>query len=152
MRSSVPGSKHAIIRIWSHESPVTSTRARGWAVLLACLVCAGAPNALLAAPPTATVEERVEQHGTKARARLAPFFESQRLAYPPRAITLVGLKRERRLLLYATSKDGVTRFIRSYDVLAASGRLGPKLAEGDFQVPEGVYRIELLNPNSLFHL
>ena len=42
--------------------------------------------------------------------------------------------------------------IRTYPVLAASGRLGPKLKEGDRQVPEGLYRIESLNPNSMFHL
>jgi murein L,D-transpeptidase YafK len=30
--------------------------------------------------------------------------------------------------------------------------LGPKLREGDHQVPEGIYRAEFLNPNSLFHL
>jgi murein L,D-transpeptidase YafK len=30
--------------------------------------------------------------------------------------------------------------------------LGPKLQEGDNQVPEGLYRIESLNPNSAFHL
>jgi len=42
--------------------------------------------------------------------------------------------------------------IRSYPILAASGHAGPKLREGDFQVPEGLYRIESLNPNSSFHL
>jgi murein L,D-transpeptidase YafK len=36
--------------------------------------------------------------------------------------------------------------------LKASGKLGPKLREGDRQVPEGLYRIESLNPNSRFHL
>lgn len=30
--------------------------------------------------------------------------------------------------------------------------MGPKLRYGDFQVPEGFYRIESLNPNSAFHL
>jgi hypothetical protein len=43
-------------------------------------------------------------------------------------------------------------FIKSYPVLAASGELGPKLREGDRQVPEGLYGIESLNPNSRFHL
>ena len=44
------------------------------------------------------------------------------------------------------------RFVRAYPILAASGGPGPKLKEGDRQVPEGVYAIESLNPNSLFHL
>lgn len=33
-----------------------------------------------------------------------------------------------------------------------SGTLGPKREEGDGQIPEGVYGVEDLNPNSLFHL
>ena len=37
-------------------------------------------------------------------------------------------------------------------ILAASGELGPKQREGDQQVPEGIYRIEWLNPNSSYHL
>ena len=37
-------------------------------------------------------------------------------------------------------------------VLGASGGLGPKLREGDRQVPEGVYSIVYLNPNSVAHL
>jgi hypothetical protein len=44
------------------------------------------------------------------------------------------------------------RFIRSYAILGASGHLGPKLRQGDRQVPEGVYRVTLLNPNSVAHV
>src|SRR5690606_286785 len=42
--------------------------------------------------------------------------------------------------------------ISALDILAASGGPGPKLEEGDRQVPEGIYRIASLNPNSAFHL
>lgn len=41
---------------------------------------------------------------------------------------------------------------RIYPMTATSGTLGPKLREGDRQIPEGVYRVESLNPNSLYHL
>ena len=44
------------------------------------------------------------------------------------------------------------RFIKSYPILGASGQLGPKLKEGDRQVPEGFYGVEYLNPNSSYHL
>ncbi len=44
------------------------------------------------------------------------------------------------------------RHIKNYPVLAASGHAGPKLKEFDLQVPEGIYHITALNPNSLFHL
>ena len=42
-------------------------------------------------------------------------------------------------------------FVLADPILAASGVSGPK-REGDKQVPEGFYRIELLNPNSRYHL
>ncbi len=41
---------------------------------------------------------------------------------------------------------------RKYEMTGFSGHLGPKLKEGDGQIPEGIYGIEYLNPNSMFHL
>ena len=50
-------------------------------------------------------------------------------------------------------KDG--RFVRfaTYPICRWSGRLGPKLREGDRQAPEGFYTVdaEQLNPNSRMH-
>jgi murein L,D-transpeptidase YafK len=50
-------------------------------------------------------------------------------------------------------KDG--RFVRfaTYPICLWSGRLGPKLASGDGQAPEGFYTVdkEQLNPNSHWH-
>jgi len=50
-------------------------------------------------------------------------------------------------------KDG--RFVRfaTYPICLWSGRLGPKLREGDRQAPEGFYTVdaEWLNPNSVMH-
>jgi hypothetical protein len=100
----------------------------------------------------ATIADRVAEYGDGARARLQPYFSASLVPYPPARVVLVGLKRERRILVYAAPPEGAPRWIRSYPVLAASGRLGPKLARGDRQVPEGLYRIESLNPNSQFHL
>jgi hypothetical protein len=111
---------------------------------------------LMAAEPTApgaqTTQDRIRQYGAAVARRWAPYFELAGVAYPPRAVTLVGLKQERLLEVYAGDTNSSLRFIRSYPVLAASGKPGPKLQEGDFQVPEGLYRIEALNPNSAFHL
>ena len=41
---------------------------------------------------------------------------------------------------------------RIYPMTAFSGALGPKLCEGDGQIPEGIYGIEYLNPNSSYYL
>src|SRR6185436_12110813 len=99
-----------------------------------------------------SIGDRVAQYGETARARLKPFFDKARVSYPPEKIVLVGLKAERVLQVYAAAGTNEARFVRSYPILAASGGPGPKLREGDRQVPEGVYPIELLNPNSRFHV
>jgi murein L,D-transpeptidase YafK len=62
---------------------------------------------------------------------------------------LLAFKAERRLDLYAGEP---CRLVRSWPILAASGEAGPKIREGDGQVPEGFYRITFLNPNSRYHL
>ena len=64
----------------------------------------------------------------------------------------VGLKEEKSLEIYAKSGTNDFKFIRSYPILAASGVAGPKRREGDRQVPEGIYPIDFLNPNSSYHL
>jgi len=99
-----------------------------------------------------SIEERIDQFGEEVRQRTVPYFEEASVAYPPSALTIVGFKHERKLVLYAPDGRGTMREIRSYAMTAASGRTGPKLKEGDHQVPEGIYSIESLNPNSVFHL
>jgi murein L,D-transpeptidase YafK len=102
--------------------------------------------------PPRTVAERVQQYGAQARSRLKPHFQRAQLSYPPKQVILVGLKAERLLQVYATDPTNGYHYVRSYRILAASGGPGPKLREGDGQVPEGIYPVELLNPNSRFHL
>ena len=89
--------------------------------------------------------------GPKRRDALESAFSAVGLSYPPRRLTLVGLKDERRLEVWAENGRGWTR-VRDYAVLAASGQAGPKLREGDLQVPEGEYRLTGFNPNSSYHL
>ncbi len=99
-----------------------------------------------------TIDDRLAEFGTVARERLEPHFAAAGVSYPPRQIVLIGLKEERLLELHAAGADGVFHFVREYPVRAASGSAGPKLRRGDNQVPEGIYRVEALNPNSRFHL
>lgn len=66
-----------------------------------------------------------------------------------------AFKEERVLELFIESQStGRYELFRSYPIAAASGTLGPKLAEGDRQVPEGFYAVppSAMNPNSRFHL
>lgn len=99
-----------------------------------------------------TVQDRVEQYEKQVKDRLKPYFAAAAVEYPPSRLTLIALKQERVLQLYVATTNGTNRLLRNYPILAASGRLGPKLREGDQQVPEGLYRIDTLNPNSAFHL
>ncbi len=103
-------------------------------------------------PKPRTVEQVVAALGPAVRKRLEPAFQKAGMPYPPVRITLLAFKAEKRLDLQAADASGKIRPVLSWPILAASGTAGPKLREGDRQVPEGNYRIELLNPNSLFHL
>jgi hypothetical protein len=100
---------------------------------------------------TRTLEQVVERYGASARARLLPVFRERGIRYPPSAITLLAIKDQALLELWAEGNAG-PRYIRSYPIRALSGSAGPKLSEGDRQVPEGLYRIVGFNPNSAYHL
>jgi hypothetical protein len=99
-----------------------------------------------------SVAERLEQFGPGVEERLKPTFAAAGLAYPPSDLAFLAFKDRKVLEVYARRADRPWRLLRIYPVLAASGKPGPKLREGDHQVPEGVYRVEALNPNSRFHL
>ena len=102
-----------------------------------------------------TIDERLAEYAAGVESRLRMPVERAGLAYPPPRLALLAFKDAKRLELYGAQADGgdpAWRFIRAYPILAASGGPGPKLAEGDGQVPEGVYGIESLNPNSRYHL
>jgi hypothetical protein len=99
-----------------------------------------------------TTADVVDRLKPELRPALSASFARQNLAYPPARLTLVALKAERSLEVWAPDGSGRLRLVRTYPVLAASGGPGPKLREGDRQVPEGVYAVETLNPNSKYHL
>lgn len=84
--------------------------------------------------------------------RVKALFAAAQVPYPPRSVVLAAFKDERQLELYARGRKGEWRFVHRYPILGASGTLGPKLVEGDRQVPEGIYAVTFLNPNSKFHL
>ncbi|MBA2743046.1 MAG: L,D-transpeptidase family protein, partial [Chthoniobacterales bacterium] len=99
-----------------------------------------------------SVEDRVQEFGQTVGDRLTRQFEAAGVEYPPTRLTFIGIKQDRVLEVRAAVRDEESRLICRYPILAASGGLGPKLREGDRQVPEGIYRVRELNPNSVFHL
>lgn len=97
------------------------------------------------------VSDVVARNGHSARLRLQSYFDNARIAYPPTKATFLAFKQEKTLELWA-DKGPRWVYVRSYPVLAASGQAGPKLRQGDCQVPEGIYRVDWLNPNSSYYL
>jgi len=68
-------------------------------------------------------------------------------------VFLRGFKQASEMELWVEGSAG-WRLLKTYPVCAWSGELGPKLAQGDRQTPEGIYRVgrRQLNPASSYHL
>ncbi|SMY35274.1 L,D-transpeptidase family protein [Photobacterium andalusiense] len=104
-------------------------------------------------PPTGsrTITDVMERYTPFVEPRLKRYFENVGLTYPPQNIALFAMKQERNVELWAQEK-GKWSYVKRYDIQKMSGHMGPKMREGDKQVPEGVYQVSLLNPNSRYHL
>jgi len=98
-----------------------------------------------------TVAGAVSRYGDKARKRLTVYFDAAGVNYPPTDVTLLAIKDSAMLELWVGPATNPT-FITNFTIQALSGISGPKLREGDRQVPEGLYDISGLNPNSSYHL
>jgi murein L,D-transpeptidase YafK len=80
-------------------------------------------------------------------------FRAAGAAWPPAGLYLRAFKEEGALELWAKPRKGDARvLVRTFAICAKSGGLGPKVREGDGQVPEGFYTINRFNPNSRYHL
>ena len=99
-------------------------------------------NAVTARAARYTVDERIAEIRAKE-----PELQAVADAIGGRLRILV-FKNERRVEVQAPGWATP----RIYPMTKFSGTLGPKLKEGDRQIPEGVYGIEYLNPNSSYHL
>jgi hypothetical protein len=98
-----------------------------------------------------TVAEVVQTLHPKVHQALRGDLQRIGLDTFPDKIAIIGLKSEQILQVYVW-RDSTFRFLKSYPWTANSGSIGPKLREGDRQIPEGRYQIEHLNPNSRFYL
>jgi hypothetical protein len=96
--------------------------------------------------------KRLAQIGPGASRRVVARFNAAKVAWPPSEVGLVALKDEKTVDMYGRDDAGKWKLIHRYKVLAASGGAGPKLRQGDRQVPEGIYAISYLNPHSRYHV
>jgi len=73
----------------------------------------------------------------------------------PRAPILVRIyKEQRQLEVWKKTRAGKYALLKTYDICAYSGELGPKRREGDRQAPEGFYSVgpAQMNPGSSYYL
>jgi murein L,D-transpeptidase YafK len=94
-----------------------------------------------------TVEQVTKACKEKTENRFASTLRSNNLPFPPKHMELLAFKEERKLEVYANKI-----LLHAYDFTAYSGKRGPKTKEGDRQIPEGIYQVEYLNPNSQYHI
>lgn len=99
-----------------------------------------------------SVEEVVATREADVRARYEPLLRARGLAWPPPTLTLVAMKEERTLEVWTAGVNGAPFRLARWPFTATSGGIGPKRKAGDGQIPEGIYPLDGLNPNSLFHL
>ncbi len=80
-------------------------------------------------------------------------FRGKNLAWPAAYLYIRSFKYDGQLEVWVknTRKEAFKLF-KTYKVCALAGSLGPKRMEGDYQVPEGFYYINELNPKSNYHL
>jgi murein L,D-transpeptidase YafK len=113
-------------------------------------------------PPTPPIEKSIpepcpecpsckEAPKLTSEQKLKRYLADSNFVLYPKKLTLIALKNEQLLEVWG-ELNGQKIHIRTYPFTAFSGRLGPKFREGDRQIPEGIYGISYLNPNSKFHL
>jgi murein L,D-transpeptidase YafK len=106
---------------------------------------------LLCANAACTQPERVAQAYQQKETVIADLYQKADCKRGA-AIFLRAFKAEKELEVWAEHSAGDYRLLKTYPICATSGVLGRKLKEGDRQVPEGLYRIDILNPKSSFLL
>jgi len=144
------------VRARGTETRVAALRLTG--VALRLIVAAAAVACASTHPPrgsaaAGSVEPERARAARRAQApALQRMFRAAHVGYPARLL-IVAFKWERTLELWGFSRQ-TGRYVRvaSYPFLAGSGELGPKRRSWDHQIPEGFYRVTLLNPASLYHL
>ncbi|PHQ80420.1 MAG: hypothetical protein COB66_04805 [Coxiella sp. (in: Bacteria)] len=115
--------------------------------------CATQSIAQKTVPWNQAMQKKLADYGWYSHEKLAPYFAKENLPYAPKNIAFLVFKNTKKFEVYARSNTHQSwKYIKTYPIYAASGGAGPKLHEGDDQVPEGIYHITGLNPRSRFDL
>ena len=84
---------------------------------------------------------------------IAEKLQSMDLSLKNVKVMIKAYKYEQNVKIYVQSKsEKVWRVYKEFPFNCTSGELGPKRQEGDYQIPEGYYKVNHFNPYSNFHL
>lgn len=80
-------------------------------------------------------------------------FKRKNVDYPAEKLLIRVFKEEKRMEVwgYSSTKNQYV-MLKKYKICGLSGKEGPKMRQGDKQVPEGYYHINAFNPASNYHL
>ncbi len=97
--------------------------------------------------------KKVKTAYTEKWPQMKKLLEDKKIDPANYEILIRAFKQEKKLEIWVKNKASIqyTHLI-DYDICESSGELGPKRQEGDGQVPEGFYSIDLFNPTSSYYL
>lgn len=98
-----------------------------------------------------TLEQAIDEIRPSNQEVIESYVHNAGLIEMPDNLTLLAFKEEKKLEVW-TYHNNEYKHLHTYDILANSGKAGPKLKEGDRQIPEGLYEIIGFNPNSAYTL
>jgi murein L,D-transpeptidase YafK len=91
---------------------------------------------------TALSEDQLAEVRAEKLVVVRELFAEADVAFPPEEMLLRAFKQDRRLELWAASREGeALSHVTTFEICAISGTLGPKRRQGDLQVPEGFYTL-----------
>jgi murein L,D-transpeptidase YafK len=126
--------------------------------LLAIILGIALPGIACGQATTPPARPSLHPRAAAAAARVRPALERDleksglKLGDP---VFIRAFKEEQQVELFLRNRqNGKFQLFRTYPIAAASGQLGPKLLEGDGQVPEGFYSVgpKAMKPDSRYHL
>ena len=136
--------------VYCQNADIIATKAQN--LLNPTVVPAIKPN--LSKSDYADGKKRAAEAAIRIRPRLTTELTEKNLTLgAPVFIRIFKESRELELWIESAPSSEFQLF-KTYNIAAMSGHLGPKLAEGDSQAPEGFYSVgkSRMNPQSRFHL
>ena len=80
-------------------------------------------------------------------------FAAAGISWPATQIYIRSFKYDSQMEVWVRSNTKEKfRLFKTFKICALSGSLGPKRMEGDYQVPEGFYYVNLFKPSSTYHM